>query len=222
MLYRRLSREAARSGSRLITQYANGCRPYVENHPSERCDRFFRKGNQTVAELVELRPPRFAVLAGAWNRDIHGVGWKAARGKSDSIGVSSGVRRSIKHLQASGVKKVLVLGPVPEFPAGAPGCLLRVRAFSLAPETCSVARPVVDARRVETVAEMRKATHGLEGVLFLDPIELFCDKKRCRPANAKGETLYIDEHHLSDAAVTMIFRKFKREMKWLLEPQTVD
>lgn len=217
MLYPYLFRLSTESDFRIITQYSNGCRPFLISGPAERCKEYFDETNAAIqAEGISYE---MAILTGAWNREIHGIGWRSTKTSSEVEQrlalLESGMERSISYLQKRGVNRILLIGPVPEFPAEIPTCLLRANGLGIAWDFCGLTRSVVEDRRAPIVAMLKAVADRHEDVRYVDPINVFCGATVCLPYS-NGKSLYTDSHHLSLAGSEATFSMHQDDLNWLL------
>lgn len=127
--------------------------------------------------------------------------------------LADGLSAGIAVAKRAGVKRILVIGSFPQFPAPAPNCVLRIKRLGM--DRCSVERATVDAHLAETRETLRRVTAGIEGVRFIDPTDVFCAPRLCRPY--EGETVYFkDSTHLSPAGAERFYQAFRNDLRWVL------
>jgi len=112
-----------------------------------------------------------------------------------------------------GLRRLLVIGPVPEFHYEAVACVLRADLYGMARDFCSLPRSRVEARRNNMMGILRRVTQGLPYVRLVDPIDLFCDSATCRPYLGRS-ILYKDTNHLSRFGSDWFFRALKKDFLW--------
>ena len=211
---------AAKADVRLISLVQNGCDPsLIEN--SHRClSRFDRSLRE--ASTFGLKPD-FAILGAAWNRFFFGRGWRADKtiSRSDHDRFVKRLTDSIALLEERGIKRFLLIGPVPEFAVEAPICLQRAIFTGRTSEICSVQRRVVDQRRKFAVGGLRRVAQANANVRFIDPIEVFCDSRRCQPRNASGVS-YTDDNHLSTHGSRSVYRYYAKTFEWAMGVAEVE
>ena len=170
---------------------------------------------ETVANFGEKLD--FAVLDAAWNRFFFGSGWRPNKQimRAEHDHFSRSLEETIALLQQRGVRRILVIGPVPEFAAEASTCLSRAASTGRSPEICSVKRSLVDERRKDAVQSLLQGVEGKAGVRYVDPLEVFCDEDRCQPID-KGGILYTDDNHLSQHGSNAVYQAFKLDFEWVM------
>ncbi len=127
--------------------------------------------------------------------------------------LAKGFAATIAKAKKAGVRRILVIGPLPEFPWYAPYCVMR--SIRLGVDICTIPRSAVEARRDRTIATLHAVIHDADWIRFIDPIDLFCTRTDCRPNN--GAQLYFsDMSHLSAAGAERLFRTYRREFLWAL------
>lgn len=112
-----------------------------------------------------------------------------------------------------GKRRLLVIGPVPEFKYRATECVLRAEEKGIDRDKCSLPRSDVEARRSATVAALKHITATIPNARYVDPIDLFCDSRLCRPYR-DGVILYTDTDHLSRSGADYLYRSLKRDFVW--------
>src|SRR5581483_8234584 len=147
---------ARRNGAELTTKFKYSCPPLlgvdVINPFGERvtaCNDYFAN--------VDFSGVDFAIVSARWNFYL-GLPWSdpyyqpfelAAELSGETVPPSALMRRALTALVAkarqAGVRRILLVGPTPEFPVHAPYCV--VRALRLGVDTCTIARATVDTRR---------------------------------------------------------------------------
>ena len=161
--------------------------------------------------------PSFAILVARWQ--IYGdpaspyslVGATGGGGTGDLV---AGLRRTIESLQRAGVRRILVVGPSPEFQQSAPRCVaLSDRAGIDRDLKCSLPRALMDARNARATRWLAEAIAPYGFVRLIDPTDVFCDDRFCRPF-AGDDVLYIDTNHLSDAGTRAIRDNAIRDFRW--------
>ena len=122
-----------------------------------------------------------------------------------------GLTALVAKARKAGVQRILLVGPVPEFPVHAPYCL--VRALRLGTDTCTIARTAVDARRAAAMELLRDIAREFHGVRVIDPIAAFCTATSC--SSHDGTTLfYSDSNHMSPAGIDRFFRAYRGDFEW--------
>jgi hypothetical protein len=220
-----LKEHAGRAGASLTLIAQAGCPPVLlsalndhRGQPVSYCPPFFQKialdGNEFVILMARWNyylglPPsdpyfRSVVLAGIGEGDAPTDPYELlARGLAAVLAAS----------ERAGVRRVLVVGPMPEFPVHPPYCLMRT--LRVGGDGCRLDRAAVDARRAQTMDALRRVTAGRKGARLIDPIELFCTASECRPN--EGRTVYLsDSNHLSPAGTERFYNAYKSDFLWAL------
>jgi peptidoglycan/LPS O-acetylase OafA/YrhL len=212
-------------GSSVTLIGALGCPPLlnvaVEDHQGVRrtlCDERF--GNLSLTGF------EFAILTARWNyyaglspSDAYlGPAMPAnAEGRDQASDpyalLDKGLTSMIDAAMQSGVRRILVIGPLPEFAAHPPDCLIRQLWFSIG--LCTVSRDETNQRRAKTIETLRSVSSRFEGVRLIDPIDVFCTATTCR--SFEGRTLFFhDTNHLSPGGIERMYRAFQSDFKWVL------
>jgi hypothetical protein len=127
-----------------------------------------------------------------------------------------GLDAQVQDLLQKGVKRILVIGPVPEFRYKAGICLFRAQRYGENWDRCSLPRAEVDAARRAAMAELHRAAAKYPAVRLIDPLDAFCDAKLCRPYE-NGATLYRDDNHVSvPYGADRLYFQFKEAFWWAL------
>ncbi len=127
-----------------------------------------------------------------------------------------GAEAEIEALLKKGVKRVLLIGPVPEFRYKGGVCLFRAQRYGESPDRCALPRAEVEARRHETMRALQAAAARHPEVRLIDPLPAFCDQTLCRPY-VNGVTLYRDDNHLSvPYGADWFYLQFKEAFWWAL------
>ena len=219
-------KEYARSAGSSLTVIARaGCPPLLDTavsddrgKPTFFCLPFFQKMNFHGAEFV--------IIVARWNfylglppsdpfyRSYVLVDKQATSEPTSSYELlTKGLAATISEAKRSGVRRILIVGPMPEFPWYAPYCVMREIRVGI--DACTIARAAVDARRERTMAALRRAISGIEGVRLIDPIGVFFTATVCRPN--KDRTLYFsDTSHLSTAGAERFYKSFAGDFLWVL------
>ena len=127
--------------------------------------------------------------------------------------LANGLNSMIATAKKEGVRRILVIGPVPEFFVPPLNCLMR--AIRVGINICAERRATIDERRAKTMQTLHEVTSRFEGVRLIDPINVFCTTTECRPF--EGRTLYFsDTNHLSPAGVDRFYRAFQNDFNWVM------
>lgn len=223
--YRALSKHAIESNSLLVTMSSGGCAAILDVHVNnpdiamqERCE----KGRVNALSMIgNSVKPKFAVLFSRWNiysgRGHYSLSEPGTTAPfSDTrTGFIEKLRATYKYLRAQGIERILVIGPVPTFKALAPQCVMRSDRYMIDRDKhCSISRNSADDARRDVVSWLKASTDRENGVLFIDPIDNFCDDTTCRSYGKEG-VLYFDTNHIGDAGLERIYQTDKAAFDWL-------
>ena len=224
-LYGPFQEYARRAGSLLTIKARAGCPPLLQTavnsdrgDPAFYCTPFFQQLGFHGAEFV--------IISARWNyylglppsdpfyRSSVLVAKQAIGEPANPYEVlAMGLTATISEAKHSGVQRILIVGPWPEFPWHSPYCVMR--AIRVGTDGCSIARATVEARRKRTMETLRRVIAGFEGVRLIDPINLFCTAEACSPH--KGRKLFFsDTTHLSSAGVERLYKAYGRDFLWAL------
>jgi peptidoglycan/LPS O-acetylase OafA/YrhL len=107
-------------------------------------------------------------------------------------------------------RRVLIVGPLPEFRHSVPECLLRAKLYGLPQAFCGSARSSVDSRTGESMRALRRVAGRLPGTMVVDPTDVFCDDTTCLPYGPGG-VYFLDDNHLTALGAEMVYRRFQQE-----------
>jgi hypothetical protein len=211
---------ARRAGASLSLVFEVGCPPFKaavkdgRGRPAAKCDSFDPNAFQGA---------EFAIIAVRWNfylglpqsdpfhRSFLVIDGQAKKGPYEIL--AAGLAATLSDAKRAGVRRVLVIAPLPEFPWYSPACV--VKAIRFESDTCSILREKVDARRERTMTVLRQAVAPFENVRLIDPINLFCTEIECRP-NKGTELFFFDTSHLSAAGAERLYQGYERDFLWAL------
>jgi peptidoglycan/LPS O-acetylase OafA/YrhL len=216
---------ARRAGALLTVISSPGCPPLLRTAvinesgaPVSFCTSFYQRMSFAGAE--------FAIIAARWNfylnlppsdpfdRSYSLAAIGAASEPANNYDVMAmGLAAMIGEVKRSGVKRVVIVGPVPEFPWYVPHCVMR--AIRVGTDGCLIARAAVEARRKRIMETLRRVIAGLEFVRLIDPIDLFCTATECRPHNGK-DLFFSDTSHLSTAGAERLYKANEHDFLWAL------
>lgn len=210
---------ARRAGASLTSVLDVGCPPFKaavkdgRGRPAARCDSFDPK---------PLQGAEFAIITTRWNfylglpqsDPFHRSFLLIDQTKKDPYEIlAAGLVATLSDAKRAGVRRILVIAPLPEFPWYSPACV--VKAIRVGSDTCSILRAKVDARRERTMTVLRQAAAPFENVRLIDPINLFCTATECRP-NKGVELFFFDTSHLSSAGAERLYQGYERDFLWAL------
>ena len=181
--------------------------------PAAGCDSFDPKTFQGA---------EFAIIAARWNfylglpqsDPFHRSFVLTDQTKKDPYEIlAAGLAATLSDAKRAGVRRILVIAPLPEFPWYSPACV--VKAIRVGFDTCSILRAKVDARRERTMTVLRQVVAASEDVRLIDPINLFCTEAECRP-NKGTELFFFDTSHLSSAGAERLYQGYEHDFLWAL------
>jgi peptidoglycan/LPS O-acetylase OafA/YrhL len=127
----------------------------------------------------------------------------------------------IQELQQKGIKRILLVGPVPEFHYKAGNCVFRAQRYGENWDRCALPRAPLEERRRPAITELQRLAAKYPDVRLIDPFPLFCSPTTCRPYE-NGVLLYRDEDHLSvPYGADWLYFHFKEAFWWALSGNTV-
>jgi hypothetical protein len=210
---------ARRAGASLTSIFEVGCPPFKaaikdgRGRPAAGCDSFDPKTFQGA---------EFAIIAARWNfylglpqsDPFHRSFVLTDQTKKDPYEIlAAGLAATLSDAKRAGVRRILVIAPLPEFPWYSPACV--VKAIRVGFDTCSILRAKVDARRERTMTVLRQVVAAFEDVRLIDPINLFCTEAECRP-NKGTELFFFDTSHLSSAGAERLYQGYEHDFLWAL------
>ncbi|HET7714073.1 MAG TPA: SGNH hydrolase domain-containing protein, partial [Bauldia sp.] len=195
----------------------------------QKCRDFYTKGANRIRELPGR--PAFAIFSARWNNKesfdevlkVAPAEVLAAAGlrlpppadlrPAMALGVAGFLTEAQENWRA---ERVLIIGPVPEFRHPVPECLARADHRGLDRDVCSMPRERVERRRRETMITLDYLAAQFPNVRVIDPIDLFCDERLCRPYDSGGP-LYTDGDHLSVRGAEKLYAAFSKDFAWAIE-----
>ncbi|HRF07843.1 MAG TPA: acyltransferase family protein [Xanthobacteraceae bacterium] len=127
-----------------------------------------------------------------------------------------GAGAQVEELLNKGVKRILLIGPVPEFRYKAGICLFRAQRYGESPDRCSLPRAEIEAYRRPAMAALQQVASKYPAVRLIDPLPAFCNETLCRPYE-NGATLYRDDNHLSvPYGADRLYFQFRQAFWWAL------
>lgn len=125
------------------------------------------------------------------------------------------LRATLDLLKASGVERILIIGPTPTFPKHASVCVQRARHYGIDPDsTCAVARRTVDQAVTTAWRRLKAAVRAEPSVRLIDPRPAFCDREVCR-ATLGDVALFSDTNHITDAGMNAIISVYRNSFDWV-------
>jgi peptidoglycan/LPS O-acetylase OafA/YrhL len=228
--YAGLSQYLAERKSKLIVATGSGCPPFTWVVIRTPTGGSFKKCTNIVSKKLGDAKADYAILHARWN--IYGpqpeimLGGKTMQRLLDREGVDpadqdasfvSSLKTTIRWLRKKGVKRILIIGPTPEFVRRIPECIARADQYGKDRDAyCSVPRATNDSRRAKIVGLLKQGADGMEGVRVVDPINMFCGDDICRPYHG-DDLLFRDANHLSESeGVPLMVASMKDDLDWLV------
>lgn len=213
---------ARRDGAELITKFKYSCPPLISVDVIDPFGERVTACNEFFAN-VDFSGFDFLVVSARWNFYL-GLPWSdpyykpfelAAEQEGEAATPRALMRRGLTALIAkahqAGVRRILLIGPTPEFPVHAPYCL--VRALRLGVDTCTIVRASVDARRAGAMALLHDIAREFPDLRVLDPIAAFCTASTCSSHEA-NMLFFSDSNHMSPAGIDRFFRAYRSDFEW--------
>ncbi len=216
---------AREAGANLRTKARAGC-PQLLNVAVKNPDGRIASYCDPQFEQLSFQGDEFAVISVRWNyylglpqsdpyyRSAVLVDAQATNATNDPYAMlAKGLSGTIASAKRAGVQRILIIGPLPEFPWYPPYCVMR--SVRLGFDICSISRSAVEARRKKTMMVLRRVAATHDDVRMIDPVDLFCTDTVCRP-NDELLLYYFDLTHLSPAGAERLYTSYQREFLWAL------
>ena len=211
----------------------NGCAPlvgwqvYTKGIRQEDCT----KENDIAIHTIRERAASAdlgVVLAARWMY-YSGTGWPKVNDEHADIRpadrestpfpsyqsrIKAALSETVDALLASGVRRILLVGPHPQMVTRPPDCLLRIGLSSPWRDTCSVKRTASDELDTPFLDAARELSSLYPQLRFVDPRPIFCGARYCRPFDG-DEVLYRDSDHLSHAGGVKLYKMFVKDFRWV-------
>nr|WP_290593210.1 acyltransferase family protein [Arenimonas sp. SCN 70-307] len=163
----------------------NSCPPGPGDAGSgDDCVRF----NGLALDWLAMRPLDILVIAQRWPIGYSEVG-AAPPQLGERVAALSQVLEQLGH-----VRRILVMGPLPDLSQPAPDCI----ALGWE-DSCSRTAPAHRQRVARAWRELDELARRHPNVELVDPTDYFCDERRCPPAR-HGFALFWDSNHISASA----------------------
>lgn len=229
-----LTNFARNQNSKLYSLASGGCisLPFLNVHipyakMRERCSSY-RKNLNTHFSTKKLTP-EYAILLSRWNIYLdtsHKNKFKTHTKSGTLIDTDTvtttflqAFEETATYLKENGVKRILIIAPLPEFSLPAPECIIRALHLNRSPKKdCGIPRTDTDKERELSISLLEKAAAKDEAIRLIDPINLFCDDKICLPFS-QNKIFFRDTNHPSDLGIEKIIKFHQTEFDWLLGTQ---
>jgi len=149
--------------------------------------------------LAAGTPPEFVIFQSAW----------ADRGQLTAVHVAA------LFAQFDPTRtKILMIGPVPIFPAMSLDCVVLNDKFGRNRDDCIMPRAETDRHQGPVIAVLKAAVATFPNARFVEPSALFCDASMCRPF--KGDKVfYRDQVHVVPQGADTIIEGFTDDFRRL-------
>ena len=189
------ARHLAGEGLTLASMARGGCDPLWFSVSPEDLDPAVRCANLIPPfrrVLEEAEPPRFVILVSTWAyQDISFERFAALFSLFDTSKT-----------------RIFVIGPVPFFERPGIECVLRADRYGAESETCNSNRVTLDEMRATTIGNLKAALVAYPDVVYMDPIDLFCDEERCQLIE-QDNLYYEDTNHLTVLGADRLYAGFR-------------
>lgn len=179
-----------------------------DSHSDRLEEALIRETRANGAVLLPRRtnaPADFAVIHYRWNSSA----WKYTT-----------LEARVQQLLKQGTKRVLLIGPVPEFHYKAGDCIFRAQRYEQDWDRCALPRAELEKGRLAAITELQRVAANYPEVRLVDPFPLFCQRAMCRP-HENGVLLYRDEDHISvPYGADWLYHHFKEAFWWTLSGNT--
>ncbi len=218
-------------GALVVSNYAcpplAGWHVYEKGIQSGRCD----KNNALTLQTIRQRAAQSdvgVVLVARWMY-YSGEGWPNSYAQHQAIGpadnsgaafpsfqaeIEAALSDTLDVLVASGVRRILLVGPHPEMRMWVPECLLRIGLDSPWRDACGVKRGAMNEWNAPFLGMVHDLLRAYPQLRFINPNPVLCDDSVCRPYEG-ADILYWDSHHLTYAGAVKLDKPFTDEFRWL-------
>jgi hypothetical protein len=202
-LFGSFAKNFERMGIRLISTARGGCDPLLFTPTERRLNRHHGCANLLAPfeRLLASNRLSFVIVTSAWaNRSL----------------------LSIPHLselvsQFDPSTRILFIEPTPVFDKPALDCVILSDWYYHANRShCIRVRSEVDNDRAEIAQIFQAAGRRFDNVRVIDPIDLFCGPRTCRPFSG-NDVYFWDKDHVTTLGGDRIFDGFKSDFRWLID-----
>jgi hypothetical protein len=109
--------------------------------------------------------------------------------------------------------RVLLIGPVPSFNTHSLDCVVLSDWYRDSRDRCTRPRIEVDDARASAVRGLKTTAEHLNNVRYIDPIDLFCDTRSCKPFSG-NQVFYRDSSHVTPLGAERIIEGFESDFRW--------
>jgi peptidoglycan/LPS O-acetylase OafA/YrhL len=198
------------SGIRLVSIAGPGCRPTLfapwprEENRRHECARAIAPFERLLArpELV-----RFVIMSSrSWGHEELGTGGQAML-LADLISQFDPQQT-----------RILLLGPVPDFPRSSLECVVFSDRFGGSRDRCVTPRREAEDANTAVTAMLKAMAAKFGNVRYVDPLAVFCDETTCWPfsRNGKDAVFFLDTHHVLPRGADEMYDAFETDFRWLV------
>jgi peptidoglycan/LPS O-acetylase OafA/YrhL len=201
-LFGSFARRFDEQGIRLISIARGGCSPILfapsrrDRHRRDPCANLFGPFERVLAMPT---PVAAVVITSAWP-------------SSDLLSVAN-LSELVAQFDSSRTH-ILMLAPVPIFFDSGLDCVVLSDRNGESRERCGRPRSAVEAERALAVQTLKTAAERFANVRYIDPIDLFCDARTCRPFDG-DQVFYRDGGHVLPSGADRIYEAFENDFRWL-------
>jgi hypothetical protein len=110
--------------------------------------------------------------------------------------------------------RILLIGPVPIFLRSGLECVVLSHRQGVSRDRCARPRRDVEAKLSKVIAVLKAMPARFGNVRYIDPLEVFCDDRTCRPFD-NDSIFYSDTHHVLPRGAELIYDTFNDDFLWL-------
>jgi peptidoglycan/LPS O-acetylase OafA/YrhL len=211
-LTKRLSEMLAERHQSAIAYAEGGCIPFLDigerthNLGNDNCRDYVRS---SYADIINNRSIERVVLFSEWSLYTEGVRYGSrhisyfsdaetrATGVQENLAVfERGLQRTKIALENAG-KKIIVVKSVPEYDASVPATLAKAMLLDSRIPPARLMTHEKFALRNKLAEDAFSAANLGSWADVVEPVRLFCDQRYCSYADARSNSLYEDDNHLS-------------------------
>jgi hypothetical protein len=190
----------------------------VFNPDAERVRQCVARWDEAKLALTEGNyRPDFAILIIRHQEESRiGVWGQPAPYGDQAAAYWDGFANTVDFMKSLGVKRIIVLGATPEFPADPTDCVVRADKYGADRDAkCSNRRKLFDRAHKAVMAKLEPAMIAHSEFRLIDPINDLCGVDWCRPYEV-DTVLYKDEHHFGDDVVRKLLARYEADFAWAI------
>jgi peptidoglycan/LPS O-acetylase OafA/YrhL len=224
-LWRAVETQATASGYHLATAIRGACIGLIDVTMYDSRGRKIREkciSDRANAHKIAKQglSPDFAIVASRWSnagRLAAGSGTTPSDNQHDAF--VAAVKHMVSELRAAGVRRILVLGAVPEFRRDPSTCVIRAAHFQMdIAQQCGRKRSTIDRATATITSRLKEAIGDDRDVRLIDMVTPLCDTNVCRPDLPDGTVLYRDTFHLNKKGIAYLVKSHANDFDWLMPP----